>query len=263
MFDFFDNIWIVRIFWSIVTIIISVVIYNIFVGMVNSRIYNGKIKFLSSKKGKTYFKMLRSLIRYIFIIITCLIIFRIFGINITSMLAGVGIIGIIIGFAIQDALKDVIKGIDIISDNYYHVGDVIKYGDITGKVLAIGLKTTKVEDIYSLNIVSISNRNIELVEVVSNLINIDIPIPYEVEVSDAEKAILDIVDSVKEHENVNNCEYRGINELADSSIKYQIKVYCNPTLKVQIRRDVLRYIVLGLRKYKISIPYNQIDVHQK
>lgn len=259
----FNNIWIVRIIWSLVTIISCIIFYNIIVGMFSSRVNSGKIRFLSSKKGKTYFKMLRSIIRYIFIIITFLIVLRIFGINITSMLAGVGIIGIIIGFAIQDALKDIIKGFDIISDNYYQVGDVIKYGDIIGKVLTVGLKTTKVEDVNSFNIISISNRNIEQVEVVSNLINIDIPIPYEVEVSDAEKAILDIVDSVKQHESVTNCEYRGINELAESSIKYQIKVYCNPILKVQMRRDVLRYIVLGLKKYKISIPYNQIDVHQK
>lgn len=261
--DIFKNVWIMRIIWSLVTIIISIVIYNIIVGTFSSKVYGGRIKFLSSKKGKTYFKMLRSLIRYTFIVITCLIVFRIFGINITSMLAGVGIIGIIIGFAIQDALKDIIKGIDIISDNYYQVGDVIKYGSITGKVLAIGLKTTKVEDIYSLNIISISNRNIELVEVVSNLINIDIPISYEVNIDDAEDVVEDIVNSIKEHKDVSNCEYRGVNELADSSIKYQIKVYCSPVLKVQIRRDCLRVIITKLNKHGISVPYNQIDVHQK
>ena len=261
--NFLENKWIIRIMWSIISIVISIVVYNIIVNLVSSKADKSHIKFLSTKKGKTYFKMLRSIIRYIIIIINCLIIFKIFGINITSMLAGVGIIGIVFGFAVQDALKDIIKGVDIITDNYYQVGDVIKYGNIVGKVLTIGLKTTKVEDIYSFNIISISNRNIDLVEVVSNLINIDIPIPYEVEVHDAEKAVLYIVDEIKKHKDVINCEYRGINDLADSAIKYQIKVYCNPVLKVQIRRDSLRYIILGLKKYNISVPYNQIDIHQK
>lgn len=54
-----------------------------------------------------------------------------------------------------------------------------------------------------------------------------------------------------------------ISELADSSIKYQIKVYCNPIDKIQIRRDSLRCVLLGLDKHNISVPYNQIDVHQK
>ena len=179
------------------------------------------------------------------------------------MVAGVGIISIIIGFAIQDALKDIIKGMDIISDNYYQVGDVIKIGNTSGKVLAIGLKTTKIQDIYSMNIISISNRNIEQVEIVSNLINLDIPLPYETKIEKAEKAMEEAVEKLKKQKEIENAEYRGINDLADSSIKYQIKVYCDPTKKVQIRRDALKEILLTLKEHNISIPYNQLDIHTK
>ena len=248
---------------SLFSILISIIIYNVFVMIIGSSINRGGLGKLSTKKKATYLKMLKSIIRYVLIVINVLVILKIFGINITSMLAGVGIIGIILGFAVQDALKDIIKGIDIIADNYYQVGDVIKYEDITGKVISIGLKTTKLEDVNTFNIVSISNRNIEKVEVVSNLINIDVPISYEVSLDKAEKVINDIVESIKKHEGVNKCEYRGVNDLADSSIKYQIKVYCNPINKVQIRRDSLRYILVGLDKHHLSVPYNQIDVHQK
>ena len=171
------------------------------------------------------------------------------------MLAGVGIISVIIGFAVQDALKDIIKGFDIISDSYYQVGDVIKYGDIEGKVISIGIKTTKVEDVRSFNLISISNRNIEQVEVVSHLINIDVPMPYELKVEDAESVIMDIVSLVKSLNNVEECEYRGVNDLADSSVKYQIKVYCKPLDKMQVRRDSLRCVLLGLEKNNIAVPY--------
>ena len=180
-----------------------------------------------------------------------------------SMLAGVGIISVIIGFSVQDALKDIIKGFDIISDEYYQVGDVIKYGEIEGKVLSVGIKTTKIEDVKSFNIISISNRNIEQVEVVSHLINIDIPMPYELKVNEAEEVIMEIVTLVNSLENVEKCEYRGINDLADSSVKYQIKVYCKPIEKLQVRRDSLRCILIELEKNNISVPYNQLDVHQK
>lgn len=254
-----ENEFLMRIIKSLISIIVSVIIYNIFVKIIS----RGSSNKASDKKKNTYLKMFKSIVRYVLIVINILIILNIYGINITSMLAGVGIISIIIGFAIQDALKDIIKGIDIIADNYYNVGDVIKYGDITGKVLSIGLKTTKLEDVYTFNIVSISNRNIEEVEVVSNLINIDIPISYDVKLDDAEDAVKDIVETIKKHKNVINCEYRGVNDLADSSIKYQIKVYCNPLEKVQIRRDALRYVLVGLDKHSLSVPYNQIDIHQK
>lgn len=261
--QYLNNDLLMMIFKSIFSIVVSIILYNIFVVVIGASINKSGFGKLSNKKKATYLKMLKSIIRYVLLVINVLIILKIFGINITSMLAGVGIIGIILGFAVQDALKDIIKGIDIIADNYYQVGDVIKYNDITGKVISIGLKTTKLEDVNTFNMVSISNRNIEQVEVVSNLINIDVPISYEVSLDKAERVINDIVESIKKHDGVNKCEYRGVNDLADSSIKYQIKVYCNPINKVQIRRDSLRYILVGLDKHNLSVPYNQIDVHQK
>ena len=257
--DLLKNIWFVRGVKSFIIILTSIIVYAVITSTLVKRIESG----LSKKKAKTYVRLIKSIIRYIFIIVTVLVILKVFGINVSSMVAGVGIIGIVIGFAIQDALKDIIKGFDIITDSYYQVGDVIKFGNTVGKVLAIGLKTTKLEDIYSLNIVSISNRNIEQVEVVSNLINIDIPIPYEVKVEDAESAINDILNEIKNKKDVDKCEYRGVNDLADSSIKYQIKIYCDPLKKVQIKRDSLRCILKGLEKNNIQVPYNQIDIHQK
>ena len=265
--NFIDSIlkngMVLKIGGSLLSIILGIIVYRYFIGMLERKIERSKATSALAKKGKTYFKLLKSIMRYILIIIVVIVILKIFGINISSMLAGVGIIGIIIGFAIQDALKDIIKGFDIISDSYYNVGDVIKYKDITGKVLAIGLKTTRVQDIYTLNIVSISNRNIEQVEIVSNLLIIDIPIPYEVDVETAEKAIFEIMEEIKKNLKINECSYRGINEFADSSIIYQIKIDCDPLNKLKIRREALRYVLVGLTNNKISIPYMQIDIHKK
>ena len=260
--EILENIWIKRIILSVITIAISVILYNVLVHILEKG-NKKENQILEHKKKATYIRLIKNIGRYFFIFITLAVILQIFGINITSMIAGVGILGIIVGFAIQDALKDIIKGFDIISDSYYQVGDVIKYKDVTGKVFSIGLKTTKLQDVYTLNMVSISNRNIDQVEVVSNLININIPFPYELKVNDVEKVVSEITKDIKKEEKVDDCEYRGIQELADSSIKYQIKVYCNPTDKVQVRRDCLRIVMLKLEKNNISVPYNQIDIHQK
>ena len=258
--DLFNKDWFSKLMRSLLVIVICFIIYQIIDYVIQKSI--GK-KNIANKKIKTYIRLIRSILKYIFIIATILIILEINGINISSMVAGLGVAGIIFGFAIQDALKDIIKGFDIISDSYYKVGDVIKFKDITGKVISIGIKTTKVEDINTFNIVSISNRNIEQVEIVSNLINIDIPLPYELKVKDAEKVLKEIVERIKKLNNIDNCEYRGVNHLADSSIKYQIKVYTDPTKKVQVRRDSLREILLTLEDNNISVPYNQLDIHTK
>lgn len=248
---------------SVIIVVVSILLYKFVTHFFSVKEKNSNLKMFKSKKGKTYYKLIKSLIRYIFIIVTALVLLQVNGVNVSSMLAGVGIIGVIVGFAVQDALKDIVKGIDIISDSYYHVGDVIKFKDIEGKVLSIGIKTTKIEDIKTQNVISISNRNIDQVEIVSDFIYVDIPMPYEVSITKAEQVIVDIVELIKSDELIEECVYNGVNNLDDSCIKYQIKNTCNPAQKLPARRAVLRYIILGLEQNGISVPYNQIDVHQK
>ena len=97
---------------------------------------------------------------YVIIVITVLLILQINGINVSSLLAGVGIMGAVIGLAIQDWLKDIIRGTSILSDNYFSVGDIIRYNGIEGKVVVIGLKTTKIQELKTGYIKSIANRKI-------------------------------------------------------------------------------------------------------
>lgn len=258
-----DNPWILNVVNSLIAIIIAIVLYFIITNIIINKLerkYNTKLR---NKKYSTYIKLLKSVIRYVFIIVLIFILLKINGVNITAMAAGVGVFGIVFGFAIQDALKDIIKGIDIITDSYYQVGDIIRIDKYTGKVLAIGIKTTKIEDIFEKNIVSISNRNIEKVEVLSHMINIDIPLPYELSLKEAENTIKYITKEISKINKVENVEYRGVNDFSDSSIKYQIKVYCPPIEKVQTRRDSLTCILKCLEEKDICVPYKQIDIHQK
>ena len=258
-----DNVWIVHIVMSILVALVCLVIYSIIDRFVSKKLINKDLKVLDEKKYLTFIKLVKSISKYVLIILAVVIILQINGIDVSSMLAGIGVISLVIGFAIQDWLKDIIRGLSILSDSYYKVGDVIKFNNNTGKVLSIGLSTTKIQDIYSNNIVSIANRNIDKVEIESTLINIDVPLPYELKLNEAEEAINNIVDKIKNNSKVDNVEYRGVNNLDDSCIKYQIKVYCLPEKKVQIRRDSLRCVLEGLEEMNISVPYNQLDIHNK
>ena len=188
-------------------------------------------------------------------ILTVLTILQIFGINVTSMLAGVGIASIVIGFALQDALKDIIRG--------FEIGDLIKYGDNLGQVLSVTLRTTKIQDINTMNIVSIANRNIDKVEVDQGYVYIPIPMPYELKVEQAEKVMHDIVKSLQKQEKITTAAYQGITAFDSSSLNYQVVITCDPMNRLQARRDALRVIYTTLENNKVHIPYNQLDLHAK
>lgn len=260
MFDkIFNNEFIIKLFNSGIVIIISLILYNIIIKLINNR----KGKFMISSKSETYIRMMSSALRYIFLIITALIVLQLNGVNVSGMLAGLGIASVVIGLAIQDALKDIIRGFSILSDDYFKVGDVIKYGKYEGKVIVIGLKTTKIKSIIDQNIISIANRNIEQVEVVSRQLDIEVPLSFELSKTDAENIIDKCLLNIKENVKIDKCEYRGINHLNDSNMGYLIRIWCEPKVKPQIKRDSLCQIIKTLEENNIEIPYNQIDIHNK
>lgn len=263
MENFINNLFQSKVVNSIIIIVVSFTIYRIVKSISAKSEKNNKIKDKLNKKSRTYIKMTNSIIRYVFIIITVLVLLQINGVDVSSMLAGVGIASVIIGLAVQDALKDIIRGFNILSDNYFAVGDVITYEGFTGKVLVIGLRTTKIQDIATDNVISIANRNIEQIQVVSNSLYINFPMPYELPVDTAEEVIKEIMQDVKKVNDVQEVTYKGVKELADSSIKYLLKVVCIPERRLQVGRDTLGCILRVLEKNNIQVPYNQIDVHQK
>lgn len=263
--DFFElleeSIWISRLFYSVIAIVVAFVLYRLITGFIMRKISENKL--FRDKKFNTYIRLFNSVTKYLFLITLLIVVLKINGVNITSILTGVGVLGVIFGFAVQDSLKDIVKGIDIIADSYYHVGDVIKFDGYTGVVISIGLKTTKIEDIYQKSVVTISNRNIEKVEVLSHLICIELPLPYELKLEEANTLLKDIVENIRKIDKVENAEYSGVNDFADSSIKYLIKLYCPPIDRLQTRRNALSCILKCLEAKDIHIPYNQLDIHQK
>ena len=111
---------------------------------------------------KTISKMLSSILRYVFLVLLLLVILAVLGVNVTSLLAGLGIVTAIVGLAFQDMLKDFIAGIAIIAENQFGVGDtVIAQADgFKGIVTDVGLKTTEITNDKG-EVKIIANHNVD------------------------------------------------------------------------------------------------------
>lgn len=212
-------------------------------------------------KKETYIKLFNNILKYVFLIVTIVLILQVNGVEVSSLVAGLGVAGIVSGLALQDALKDIIMGANIITDNFFVVGDVVNYNGIEGKVLSIGLKNTKIQDINTKNILSITNRNIEKIINVSDWLDIDVPISYNEKTEKIEKVLNQIAEKAKKSQYIKNCEYLGINDFASSAVIYKIRVYCNPEYKPNVNRTVRRIIKIALDENNIQIPFMQIDIH--
>jgi small-conductance mechanosensitive channel len=91
--------------------------------------------------------IIRVLVTFALFAIAVVLILSNLGVNVTGLVAGLGIGGIAIGLAAQGIFRDLFAALSILFDRPFVVGDLIKFGDVTGRVQTIGLKTTRIRSL--------------------------------------------------------------------------------------------------------------------
>lgn len=94
----------------------------------------------------TLIYLTRDIIHYIIYIIGIIVVFDVFGIDLTSIFISIGIVGVSVGFAAKDIISNFMSGIFIISDKNIKVGDTLKIDNIKGEITKISFRTTIIKD---------------------------------------------------------------------------------------------------------------------
>lgn len=118
-------------------------------------------KFVVKENGesKSALEVLNKIIKAVLWLLGVLLILSNLGINITSLIAGLGIGGIAIALALQNILGDLFSSFAIYFDKPFKVGDFIIVGDKMGVVEKIGIKTTRIRALQGEEIV-LSNQEL-------------------------------------------------------------------------------------------------------
>ena len=267
--ELLEKIVIPQVYLPILYICISILVYSISKRIIDKIFSKRQVKLNKSsfnyKKVETFKVVLENIIKYVIITFLILAILTVYGINVTSILAGLGIVGLIIGLALQDLAKDIIAGFSIIIENQYAMGDIISIGDFKGEVIHLGLKTTKIKS-FDGRVKIIANRN--TTEVINysmedSLAIIDIDIAYEEKNDKVEKVLKQLAEELtKTLPNLKgNVELLGIQDLSSSSVKYRMTAKTKATENFAVERLIRKEIKERLDKEKIKIPYPQIEVH--
>lgn len=138
--DFIKN-ELTKVISTLVVIALTMLILLIVGTLVSRFIKKRKTK---RKRAVTMAKLLQSFFRYTLIIIMVIVILGIWEINVAPFLAGAGIVGIIIGLGSQSLIRDLLAGVSIVFENYFDIGDVVEIKGYKGKVIEIGMKSTKI-----------------------------------------------------------------------------------------------------------------------
>ncbi len=252
-----------QVYGTLIILFITYIIYKGLNVLVKNLVIKGKSE-IEIKRKKTIVILFNNIFKYILIIFMALSLLKLYGIDTTSIIAGLGIVGVVIGMSIQDALKDIISGINIIMDNYFVVGDIVDYEGFMGTVIEFGLKTTKIKKLTG-EVLSISNRNIDKIINISQekaIVQLDIPTAYEENFDKIESVLKEVLDnSKKTYKKIDKIEFLGISSFEESCIIYSVRFRCERETQWDLRRCLLKDIKEAYDRNKIKIPYNQLEVH--
>lgn len=254
-----------KIILPIIYILIGTIVFRIIKQLVIKASSTKKLKITQIQRIKTLKTLLLNIIKYIIVIFVLLAILANFGINVKSILTGLGIGTALIGLAFQDLAKDLIAGFSIITEAEYEVGDVIEVEGFMGEVVFIGLRTTRIRDFkgatkiianhYMDNIINYSANN--------SLAVVDVGIAYENNEDEIDKTFERLFKRLNGNipNAVKDVECWGVNELSDSSVVYRIVVETKPAKHLAVERFLKREIKKEFDQAGIKIPYTQIEVH--
>lgn len=186
-------------------------------------------------------------------------------IDLRPILAGAGLVGVALGFATQDLLKDVVAGVNILLEDSFGVGDVIEWGTLTGTVEAFSMRSTRVRTIDG-RLVTIPNSELRIVQNHSNRwsrVDFQVEVAYRTDLDRALAVLCEEATRLSEEWPERILEppvVLGVDRLGNSGVVLRLLVQTRPLSQWEVRRELNRRVKNRFDLEEIEIPFPQQKV---
>lgn len=226
-------------------------------------LYFGK----KSMRAQTIANLAAGAFHYLIVIIGVVWGLAILGVNTTAVLAGVGIVGLILGFGAQSLIEDIITGAFIIFEGQYVDGDIIILDDFRGVVRNVGVRTTTIEDAGgNLKVVNNSDiRNFQNRSRNQSLAICECAVAYDTDLKKLDAVLAAGLPAMYEaHRDLYLAPPRclGVETLADSGVNLRIVADVKEENVFAARRQLNRDVLALFNGNGIEIPFPQVVVHK-
>jgi small-conductance mechanosensitive channel len=234
-------------------------------------------EFKGSKLSKEIFPITRKLVKVSIYVVTLLVMLSQLGVEIMPLLAGLGVIGLAVGLALQSTLANFFGGIHILLDKTFKVGDYVAINSESGTrgfVKKIGWRTTKLKSFANTEYI-VPNDIIANATVINyssardkgRSVVFEVGVDYESDPNKIEKLLKQAVKNaarknpaiVKDYKTVARFENFGDSSLSFKLV-FQVDKY---TSRYGAQAQVKRELLLLFRKNKVNVPYPIRTVYLK
>jgi small conductance mechanosensitive channel len=187
------------------------------------------------------------------------------GISLGPLLAGLGVVGFILGFALQETLANFAAGLMILFYRPFDVGDMVEVAGVYGKVSHMSLVSSTILTIDNQTLI-VPNGKI-WGDVIRNVtaqrirrVDLMFGISYNDDIPHAESVLMSIL---QEHDRVLDepAPAVKVHELGDSSVNLVVRPWVKTDDYWDVLWDVTREVKMRFDREGVSIPYPQRDVH--
>ncbi|MFH1597769.1 MAG: mechanosensitive ion channel family protein [Patescibacteria group bacterium] len=226
------------------------------------RYLNRAAKAKDTEVSATTVKTLSIVIRVILWLVGLTLILANLGVNVTSLVASLGIGGIAIALALQNILSDIFSSFSIIVDRPFEIGDFIIVGKDKGTVEKIGLKTTRIRSIGGEELI-ISNKELTTARVQNfgrlerRRVDFSLGVVYGTDQEALEKIPMIIEEIISQHELVefDRCHFT---DYGDYSLMFEVVYYVNTSdfkANMDLKQKINLAIYQSFNKEGISFAY--------
>lgn len=196
-------------------------------------------------------------------------------VNLSALLTGAGLVGVIVGLGAQNVIKDYLAGIYIIAENQYRVGDIVMLegtgatGGVAGVVEEITIRITKLRDLDG-NLHFVRNG---LAAVITNMsfqfanVNVDLRVGYDSDIDQVEEIVNEVgaklaLDPKWQDATIEPVQFLRLDSFADSYVVVKAVGKVRPASQWDIAAQFRRRIKKAFEEHGIDIPMPQVVVHE-
>lgn len=185
------------------------------------------------------------------------------GFNLAPLLAGVGIIGLAVGFGAQNLVRDVVTGFFILFEDQYGVGDIIEINETAaGTVEELTLRVTGLRAldgtlhyISNGNITHVANRSKDWARAI-----VDVGVAYSEKPSKIRQVLDDVARDAKDDETIGRMLYSvptimGVESLGEYEVVWRLLADTKPGRQWEVARMLRERIQIAFEREGIEIPF--------
>jgi len=205
--------------------------------------------------------------------VALMIIFSMFGYNLTVILAGLGFMGIVIGLAAQSTLSNFFAGLQMVVDRPFKIGDLLRLdnGDIC-EVRSIGMRATTLYNTFTHELMMVPNNDIANKKIVNMVlpdrklkIAVAVGVAYGSDVELVKRLMLEAANSLPEV--LNDIEHTTVvrfSDFADSSLNFTAFIWVEDlSMQFKAASDYRSELLKRFNQHSIEIPFPQSVVWLK